>query len=255
MFPSKTPKRASRKNPFPVSLNHRLDHKLLGYAAAASAAGVGIMALAQPAQAEIVYTPTHQTVPAGGSLSLDLRNNGITDFTIHSSQGACSTGPDCESQQLTVTPMRRNRVLATYGGIGFAQVLPAHKILGEEDNFRNGYVKMDRCKATRSSGYVSGSWGDANERYLGLKFFINERIHYGWARFNVSVKGHCDATAVLTGYAYETEPDRPIVTGKISGEDEADTAENPQATLGTLALGSAGLVAWRRDEEEETEAF
>jgi hypothetical protein len=253
MSSPKTPRRVSRKNPFPVLLNHRLDRKLLAYTAAASTAGIGMMALGQPAQAEIVYTPTHQTVSAGGSVILDLDNDGITDFIINSNRGACSTGPDCESQRLTVIPMQRNRVLVTYGGMAFAQRLPAHDKIGAPDNFRNlfGYAKMDHCKATRTSYYVSGSWPGANQQYLGLEFSIRGKIHYGWARLSVSVNGRqCNAIAVLTGYAYETEPNRPIVTGKTSGEDEAAAAERPQGTLGALALGSAGAVAWRRDEEE-----
>jgi hypothetical protein len=84
---SKTPKRASRKNSLPVLLNHKLDHKLLGYASAASAAGVGILALAQSAQAKIIYVPTQQTIPPRGSVALDLNNDGVTDFIINSNYG------------------------------------------------------------------------------------------------------------------------------------------------------------------------
>ena len=43
---SDLPSSAARANRLPTSLNHKLDHKLLGYAAAASAAGVGMLALA-----------------------------------------------------------------------------------------------------------------------------------------------------------------------------------------------------------------
>jgi len=141
----KTPPRASRKNRLPISLHPTLDHKLLGYAAAAGAAGVGILALAKPSQAEIVYTPTHQTVPP--SLALDLNNDGITDFTISNYSWSCPSGV-CRFQQLVVYPTGRNRVLATSAAGAYAQALQADKRVGPGPNFRSS-AKMDFCKASR----------------------------------------------------------------------------------------------------------
>jgi hypothetical protein len=58
-------------------------------------------------------------------------------------------------------------------------------------------------------------------------------------------------TAVLTGYAYETVPGKPIITGKTSGPSEVGAVERMQPTLGVLAKGSRGLDAWRRDENSD----
>jgi len=255
MSSSKTPRPVSRKNLLPVSLNHRLDHKLLWYAAAASAAGVGMMALAQPAQAEIVYTLANQKVV--GSLAIDLNHDGITDFTIGNSEGSCDTGPDCWIDNLTISPNSPNLVWATSGGGLVARALSIGQKVGRGDNFGAGlgYVRMERCKSTRTSYYAYGSWFNMRNRYLGLAFSIDGQTHYGWARVSViDARRECRQTVVLIGYAYETEPDRPILTGKTSGTDEADAGDRPEATLGALALGSAGLVPWRRDEEEASEA-
>jgi hypothetical protein len=49
--------------------------------------------------------------------------------------------------------------------------------------------------------------------------------------------------ATLTGYAYETVANRPIVTGKQSGPDESDNSIPNSAaagTLGRLAQGTKG---------------
>jgi hypothetical protein len=61
-------------------------------------------------------------------------------------------------------------------------------------------------------------------------------------------------TAVLTGYAYETIPNKTIVAGQTKGPDEANRSEpattisNPEsATLGVLAMGADGLSVWRRE--------
>ena len=68
-----------------------------------------------------------------------------------------------------------------------------------------------------------GPWAnDGNgvkNRYLGLKFAIKGKTHYGWARLNVSMTGplQVNITATLTGYAYETIPNKPIITGKTHG--------------------------------------
>jgi len=44
-----------------------------------------------------------------------------------------------------------------------------------------------------------------------------------------------DVSGTLTGYAYETVPDKPIIAGQITGSDVI--AAEP-ATLGGLALGT-----------------
>ena len=72
----------------------------------------------------------------------------------------------------------------------------------------------------------------------------------------MSQAAHIQAT--LTGYAYETIPNRPIITGKTKGPDESSGDGLPEATLSTpapeattlglLAMGAPGLSIWRREE-------
>jgi hypothetical protein len=61
---------------------------------------------------------------------------------------------------------------------------------------------------------------------------------------------------LITGYAYETIPNKPIIAGKTSGFAVADThyngllpAPSRQPSLGMLAVGTDGLNIWRREEE------
>jgi hypothetical protein len=62
-------------------------------------------------------------------------------------------------------------------------------------------------------------------------------VHYGWARLSVTL-GHQrqfdDVIGTLTGYAYETVPDHPIIAGRITGPDVITLQPG---TLGGLALG------------------
>lgn len=61
--------------------------------------------------------------------------------------------------------------------------------------------------------------------------------------------------ASLTGYAYETTPNTPILAGQTSGTNSADLREQmippavPRAGLGLLAQGATGLAIWRREDE------
>ena len=68
-----------------TGLDAKLEKRLLGYAVAASAAGVSMLALAPPpAEAKIVYTAAHMQIV--GNVYLDLNHDGIKDFrfsTIH----------------------------------------------------------------------------------------------------------------------------------------------------------------------------
>jgi hypothetical protein len=89
-----------------------------------------------------------------------------------------------------------------------------------------------------------GPWANVANRYLGLKFQIKGKTHYGWARMTVKLS-RADITATLTGYAYETIPNRPIVAGKTKGPDVITVQP---ASLGHLAAGAAAIPAWRRSE-------
>jgi hypothetical protein len=99
-----------------------------------------------------------------------------------------------------------------------------------------------------------GPWADVTRRYLGLKFSISGQIHYGWARLNVTVAGV--PYAALTEFAYETIPNKSIVTGATKANAKeivnlrnpaVPTVANPaHASLGALARGATTLDIWRR---------
>jgi hypothetical protein len=66
----------------PASLPTRLDQQLNLYVLAAGAAGVSLLAFAQPSEAKIVYTPTHRIIGTNGLYPLDLNHDGTIDFLI-----------------------------------------------------------------------------------------------------------------------------------------------------------------------------
>src|ERR1700690_1163359 len=69
---------SSRVANSPDSVRQRLHT----YTLAASAAGVTLLALAPLGEAEIVYTPANLEIAPIGTYTLDVDNNGTTDFTF-----------------------------------------------------------------------------------------------------------------------------------------------------------------------------
>jgi hypothetical protein len=81
----------------PVELGERINKRWLGYAAAAGAAGVGMVATVQRARADIIYTPAHTTVSDSVDLNLDLNHDGIADFHLSNSHSFFCVTAACTS--------------------------------------------------------------------------------------------------------------------------------------------------------------
>jgi hypothetical protein len=256
----------------PSQLSESLHKRLNAYALAASAAGVGVLAMAQPAEARIVYTKTHKPIlgQGQGPLMLDLNHDGITDFLfIRKSSAHYSTSLKVGAYSTA------NRIWGSQGkGVKLASALPTRFRIAKSKHFSLGFHSGSHAKfmwwafqSCTSTGLgthcvtdSTGQWKPPIDRYLGLKFQIKGKTHYGWARISSGTHN----PFILTGYAYETIPNKPIITGKTHGNDvehpnSADPGpgasltspvpDTPQpASLGALAMGARGLSIWRRKE-------
>jgi hypothetical protein len=222
------------------------------YAFAASAAGVGLLALAHPAEAKIVYTPTHHVVGKNGRYRLDLNHDKIADFILVNTHG-CNT--DYCIDALSAIPAGGNGVEGVRGflSIPYASALKRGARIGPKAHFSGKLMA-----SSQSSQGSLGRWLNVTNGYLGLKFTIKGKIRYGWARLTVHALGGAFVKATLTGYAYETIPNKSIIAGQTKGTEDSDfeqpnptaqSAPTPEpATLGALAMGEPGLSIWRRKE-------
>ena len=257
-----------------VKLSRHLEKNLLGYVAAA---GAGLLATAQPADAKIVYTPENAVIARNGSYNLDLNNDGIVDFKIVELAKGTPFGT---RQSLFVTPSITDNevmcgwVVCTSGNSNAAALKRGTKI-GTANygwlTFRRDSMGFEDSSGGQSFSY--GPWahlfGDGT-RYLGLRFPINGEAHFGWARLSVLFRKNPIRTweVHITGFAYETVPFKPITAGQTTGnDDDAELRSEPAppihpasrrrrpptapprfATLGALALGVDGIALWRREE-------
>jgi hypothetical protein len=269
------PARTNRPRPR-AEVSRHLEKHLLGYVAAA---GAGLLATAQPADAKIVYTPENAVIARNGTYNLDLNNDGIVDFQIVELAKGTPFGT---RQSLFVDPsIRDNEVMCgwvacTSGFSNAAALRPGTKI-GTANyawlTYRRDFMGLEGSSRGQSFSY--GPWafleGGGATRYLGLRFQINGEAHFGWARLTVRFhKNQFRSWEVhITGFAYETIPYKSIIAGQTTGkDDEAELRSEPMlhpsavgqgsvsanprfATLGALALGADGMALWRRKEKDE----
>jgi len=230
-----------------------LERSLSAYAYAAAAAGVGLLALAPATEAKIVYTPANLSIPMnGGPVLLDVNHDGSADFSF--SNVATNTRSSSAWDILRAGATGQNNGIWGRGNLSrrgqksvFASALDAGFMVGPKESYfqsRGPWLMALRIGRgypfSVSSNY--GQWSYTRHRYLGLKFIVSGQVHYGWARVAVTLDQNKEIVATLTGYAYETIPNKQIIAGKTKGPDVITWEP---ATLGRLAQGASGISAWR----------
>lgn len=246
-----------------ANLSDSVQRQLNKYALAAGAAGVGVLALGQMAEAKIVYTPARTNIAPNHVIPLDLNHDGIVDFAFKDvSRRSHPYGFDHTGvlSVLAANPANKVEGYTRING-NYASALRAGVSIGPNARFTTGPNRMEEAfidtgRVRELDSACDSTWPAGQNRYLGLQFLINGEAHFGWARLNVTCSG-LHVVAILTGYAYETVPNQPIIAGQTAGSDE-DNAAGPDASLtapfpkpaplGLLALGSHGLSIWRREE-------
>jgi hypothetical protein len=221
--------------PLPDVLNRR-------WLAYTLAAGAGVLATSQPASAGIIYTPA-DVFFTSGTVFIDLSHDGINDFkfTVFGQPGSVF-------QTLKVSG-NGNAGAGVVGKLGSASALTSGAVIGPRDPFRvaksASLLMADVFANSSTATSLRGKWGNVGDKFLGLRFDINGRAHYGWAEFDVlgfvDFFGGAYLDTTLLGYAYDTVPNQAIAAGKTT----FSTTPEP-GTLGLLALGSLGVAAWRR---------
>ena len=233
-------------NPRKVAqLSETFTRKLNWYALAATAAGVGALAMTAPcAEAKIIYTKTN--VKFDSNYLLDLNNDGVEEISIsfYRTNGHSKTSLSARGHG------KGNSVVGYKFGRDkpWAAALPAGKQIPRPKKLYGHFMAYWRSPGGRfsssrppsSSFRWAGQWagkdgyGLKKPHYLGFKFMIKGKVHYGWASLTTQEKPAWTATATLTGYAYETVPNKPIITGKTKGPDVITVQPG---SLGSLAGG------------------
>ncbi len=251
-----------------TKLSDSLHQRLNAYALAAGAAGVGLLASAQSAEAKIVYTHVHRVIGPNSQFGVDLNHDGVVDFSIHNVYRFFSKSYHIAG--LRTTNPAPNALEGLYSFPFSAYALALGSKIGPPKNFKCTFacLKGRPMLSESVAGGGIGQWEGATNQYLGVRFLDRDgKTHYGWARLTVRGNFNSKISATLTGYAYETIPNKAIIAGKTKDSDDpandADfanpndpdpgaslttpTPKMPQPlSLGTLALGAPGVPPWRR---------
>ena len=220
-------------SPLPPALHQRLNV----YALMAGATGVSVLALGQAAEARIIYTKTHNVIATNGIYGLDLNHDGVLDFLIQergfpfSSSGYNGLGAKAAFGNAVV------------GSTGLAAALSSGAPIGPGQHFISttsafGEVMFNVACSVEEGCSTIGKWGNVSNRYIGLKFLIDGKTHYGWARVSVQVQAR-SITATLTGYAYETVANQGLKAGQTSSKPSVShSSSKPSELPNSITPGS-----------------
>ena len=233
-----------------------IDHRLKLYSAVALAAGVSVLALAQPAESEVVITRKQIPIPAseygvGTFVPISLANNGVVDFSFYLFSFAYRFG----SMLLWApnTPAGNNMMMKSEP---YASCLARGAKIGPSAQFSsNGGPRIEHSFASSFRQTLRGNWGgDPKNKYLGVRFQMDGETHYGWIRLTVISGNNGPISATITAYAYETEANKTILAGISEKTVSSRGGEIDGPSLGMLAAGAEAVPVWRREPIRSAEA-
>jgi hypothetical protein len=245
-----------RRSKSAQQISKKLNAEVESYASVALAAGVTLLALAVPAKGEVVVTKKTISIPPsteGLPVSIDLNHDGVKDVSF----SLYSFAYHSFDQTLRITPLEGGAVVgaANSRDRSYASALMRGARVGASAHFssKNSAV-IERAHgfdaSSKYSRHLYGNWGgNPVNRYLGVKFLIGGKTHFGWVRLTVTTEPR-GLSATITAYAYETIANKKIsvgIGGPTATTMQLQQFEQPRHSLGMLALGADGLSIWRRD--------
>jgi hypothetical protein len=259
-----TPSLRDQSGPAPL-LN--LESRLATYALASAAASVSILSMSPLANAEVVIHNKTIPVPACGvfqcPVNVDFNSDGIKDFSFtlgtfgYHEFGLArvhARGLTDGALVLGTTQGGYFRPYASALGRG-ARIGPSANFVGSTKSGGAALEGSERCFEYCDGDYGRHFYGkfagNHPNRFVGVKFLIKGKTHFGWVRITVITNPNKGLSATITEYGYETIPNRPMLAGVASANAATPEPKNdataPGMSLGSLALGVEGMNRWRRE--------
>jgi hypothetical protein len=187
-----------------ANLSDSVHPQLNMYAIAATAAGAGVLALTQPGEAKIVYTPIAVALPPNSNFDLNSFLSMAPLLTLKNTRFV--TGyPSCSCDLFAIGDVAHYSVTYSSRNYIFANALASGARIGPRLRFGQSRAGLANVFASAKNEGSRGQWRNVTKRYLGIRFQVNGQFHYGWARLNVSVyfrstpPTDCKITASLSG--------------------------------------------------------
>ncbi len=208
----------------------------LAYATAGAASALGCAA---SADANIIYSGpidhTFNAPPGGNSVAyfqLDAPGHSFFGLHIRFADGVHGGAEFF----LKVTPSLETGAVAGFVGNGFDMFQYASKLYSGQNISTRPFVTRYGFLGIPIG--VNGQWQQPGTGFVGFRFDGGAGVQYGWARIHVD--GQPGNTFTLIDYAF-ADPGEGITAGQTTSASVPDSG----GSLGLLALGCAGLLAWR----------
>ncbi len=193
--------------------------RLLAYSLAAGASAIA----AGTADAAIVYSGL-QNIAIGqfGSQNLNLDGDAYNDILL---KNYVFSGGNYQGAYVNFYP---GKLVGFTNGLSYASALNAGDII-DAGTAGPSFVGSMAYGANNPNA----EFNNVTDAYIGLAFPIGGVNHYGWIRVDVD---NTAGTFVIKDWAYDDVAGQGIVAGAVP---------EPGA-LSLLAVGAAGVMAWRR---------
>ncbi|MBA2423023.1 MAG: T9SS type A sorting domain-containing protein [Chitinophagales bacterium] len=182
-----------------------LNKKIKGYSTLAGS----LLAMANVADGQIVYTDLADVTVSGdgASYDLDLNNDGTVDYRINITSNG-GTGV-----KMLAEALGNNAIAGTAAAPYFyPYVMDLNDVIGPDLEWNGGANQTMAISGYYPDPY--GNWFGEIDKYLGLRLDMGSDNHYGWARLDVSDDAK---TLTVKDYAYESTAETEIMAGATGG--------------------------------------
>lgn len=195
------------------------------------------------ASAAIVYTegygnqrkPGRPERPYSYVQDIDMNGDGAYDYYFGGGGASLWIVPTGANRILSIKaplPDLERDVVALRAG----ELIGAIPAVGEWTGLADSWNSADYGASILYSIYEQGTISNipmSEETWLGLEYHLEDGVHYGW----VSLRSGLSSTnaVYIYGWAYESEPGKPIIAGMI-----------PEPSSALLLAGAASTLALRR---------
>jgi hypothetical protein len=220
------------------------------WSAYATAGAASTLAYASSAEAEIHYSGVVNHNFANGSFSGPL-DPGVT-LTLGVGTGTQIGNNTSAFGFIHIRDAAQNELvgtfvgtLASYAGVYALELQAGQSLPAQHFAISCRWSSSCGCQVCYHGAYIGGG-GRFRDRGIGFIGFVFNRgagVEYGWAR--VKTSGAPNYRFRLIDYAWGDPGDR-IRTGQKSSEANTVAPVTESGSIGLLALGAAGLVAWRK---------
>ncbi len=185
----------------------------------------------------IIFTPYNgDLTPAfpSNEFTLDINNDGTPEFKF-------SAVMDAPLYSVDVRGLGSEEILfpEAPGAISALAISHGTRIGSDEleglARWETGIGILSHWDLQFPIGEIKGGYFLETNAYIGIRFQINENIHYGW----IQVDNPFDVPGgTLTGFAYETSPGVSIIAGAVP---------EPSSTI-LFVIGFTGIWILRKEK-------